>query len=400
MFAHSKLSISQQVSTPALLLLAVVCLAFVPLNPRNALQASDSKLSADYTVAQLDSLFRTHYPANESRPEEGEKQAEHEGRDLDADRADEARRIAKPEEEEGSGWEAFYRFTKTKKSLIERVETIFTGRNIDEETLEELEEILIMSDVGTKAASEIMAVIREKAKRGEAKDVESVKELLKKEMTAVLGEPHPLVVFGNRPFVILAVGVNGVGKTTTIGKLASRFRSQGLSVLLAAGDTFRAAAIEQLEVWAERADTQLVKHQKGSDPAAVAFDAIVAAQNRRIDVVIVDTAGRLHTKIDLMDELKKVRRTIDKAMPGAPHEILLVVDATTGQNALRQADIFNQTIGITGIALTKLDGTAKGGIVFAITKGLGIPVRLIGVGERIDDLRDFDPKEFAEALFS
>jgi fused signal recognition particle receptor len=245
-----------------------------------------------------------------------------------------------------------------------------------------------------------MAVIREKARRGEAKDVESVKELLKKEMTAVLGKPQPLVVFGNRPFVILAVGVNGVGKTTTIGKLASRFRSQGLSVLLAAGDTFRAAAIEQLEVWAQRADTQLVKHQKGSDPAAVAFDAIVAAQNRRIDVVIVDTAGRLHTKINLMDELKKVRRTIDKAMPGAPHEILLVVDATTGQNALRQADMFNQTIGITGIALTKLDGTAKGGIVFAITKGLGIPVRLIGIGERIDDLRDFDPKEFAEALFS
>jgi len=290
--------------------------------------------------------------------------------------------------------------TKTKKSLIERVETIFTGRNIDEETLEELEDILIMSDVGTKAASEIMAVIREKARRGEAKDVESVKELLKKEMTAVLGKSQPLVVFGNRPFVILAVGVNGVGKTTTIGKLASRFRSQGLSVLLAAGDTFRAAAIEQLEVWAQRADTQLVKHQKGSDPAAVAFDAIVAAQNRRIDVVIVDTAGRLHTKINLMDELKKVRRTIDKAMPGAPHEILLVVDATTGQNALRQADMFNQTIGITGIALTKLDGTAKGGIVFAITKGLGIPVRLIGIGERIDDLRDFDPKEFAEALFS
>jgi fused signal recognition particle receptor len=290
--------------------------------------------------------------------------------------------------------------TKTKKNLIERVETIFTGRNIDEETLAELEDILIMSDVGTKAASEIMAVIREKAKRGEAKDVESVKELLKKEMTAVLGEPQPLVVFGNRPFVILAVGVNGVGKTTTIGKLASRFRSQGLSVLLAAGDTFRAAAIEQLEVWAQRAYTQLVKHQKGSDPAAVAFDAIVAAQNRRIDVVIVDTAGRLHTKINLMDELKKMRRTIDKAMPGAPHEILLVVDATTGQNALRQADMFNQTIGITGIALTKLDGTAKGGIVFAITKGLGIPVKLIGVGERIDDLRDFDPKEFAEALFS
>jgi fused signal recognition particle receptor len=290
--------------------------------------------------------------------------------------------------------------TKTRKGFVGKVEAIFTGRKIDEETLEELEEVLIMSDVGTKAASEITTVIREKAKRGEAKDVDSVRELLKKEMIEVLGDPQPLAIFGNKPFVILAVGVNGVGKTTTIGKLASRFCSQGLSVLLAAGDTFRAAGIEQLEIWAKRADTQFVKHQKGSDPAAVAFDAVVAAQNRGVDVVIVDTAGRLHTKINLMEELKKVRRTIDKAMAGAPHETLLVVDATTGQNALRQAELFNEAVGITGIALTKLDGTAKGGIVFAIKKGLGIPVRLIGVGEGIDDLRDFDPKEFVEALFS
>ncbi|TFG36297.1 MAG: signal recognition particle-docking protein FtsY, partial [Nitrospirales bacterium] len=200
--------------------------------------------------------------------------------------------------------------------------------------------------------------------------------------------------------VLLAIGVNGVGKTTTIGTLASRFRSQGLSVLLAAGDTFRAAAIEQLEIWAKRSDTQFVKHQKNSDPAAVAYDAVVAAQSRGIDVVIVDTAGRLHTKSNLMEELKKVKRSIDKALPGAPHEILLVVDATTGQNALRQAELFNEVSGVTGIALTKLDGTAKGGIIFAIKKGLGIPVRLIGVGEGIDDLRDFDPKEFVEALFS
>jgi fused signal recognition particle receptor len=290
--------------------------------------------------------------------------------------------------------------TKTRKSFIEKVESVFTGRKIDEETLEELEEILIMSDVGTKASSEIMSVLREKAKSGEANDAVSVKELLKHEMTAVLGEPQPLVVFSSKPFVILAVGVNGVGKTTTIGKLASRFRSQGLSVLLAAGDTFRAAAIEQLEIWAKRADTQFVKHQKNSDPAAVAYDAVVAAQSRGIDVVIVDTAGRLHTKSNLMEELKKVKRSIDKALPGAPHEILLVVDATTGQNALRQAELFNEVSGVTGIALTKLDGTAKGGIIFAIKKGLGIPVRLIGVGEGIDDLRDFDPKEFVEALFS
>jgi fused signal recognition particle receptor len=290
--------------------------------------------------------------------------------------------------------------TKTRKSFIEKVESVFTGRKIDEETLQELEEILIMSDVGTKASSEIMSVLREKVKSGEANDAVSVKELLKHEMTAVLGEPQPLVVFGSKPFVILAIGVNGVGKTTTIGKLASRFRSQGLSVLLAAGDTFRAAAIEQLEIWSKRADTQFVKHQKNSDPAAVAYDAVVAAQSRGIDIVIVDTAGRLHTKSNLMEELKKVKRSIDKALPGAPHETLLVVDATTGQNALRQAELFNEVSGVTGIALTKLDGTAKGGIIFAIKKGLGIPVRLIGVGEGIDDLRDFDPKEFVEALFS
>lgn len=290
--------------------------------------------------------------------------------------------------------------TKTRKSFVGKVESILTGRKIDEAALEELEEILIMSDVGTKAASEIMTVIREKARKGEANDVDSVRDLLKREMTEMLGDPHPIEIFGNKPFVILAVGVNGVGKTTTIGKLASRFRSQGLSVLLAAGDTFRAAGIEQLEIWSQRADTQFVKHQKGSDPAAVAFDAVVAAQSRNIDALIIDTAGRLHTKSNLMEELKKVRRSIDKAMPGAPQEILLVVDATTGQNAIRQAELFNEAVGITGIALTKLDGTAKGGIIFAVKKGLGIPVRLIGIGEGIDDLRDFEPKEFVEALFS
>jgi fused signal recognition particle receptor len=223
---------------------------------------------------------------------------------------------------------------------------------------------------------------------------------MKKEMVLILGQPHPLIVHGSQPFVILAVGVNGVGKTTTIGKLANRFRSEGLSVLLAAGDTFRAAGIEQLEIWADRARAQFVKHKSGSDPAAVAFDAIEAARHRGIDVVIIDTAGRLHTKSPLMEELKKVKRVIEKAMPGAPQEILLVVDATTGQNALRQADMFNQVIGVTGIALTKLDGTAKGGIVFAIKKDFGIPVQLIGIGERLDDLRDFNPEEFVEALFA
>ena len=292
------------------------------------------------------------------------------------------------------------KLVKTRQGFIEKVESIFTGRKIDEATLDELEETLIISDVGTKASSEIMAVIREKAKKGEVNDVDSVKSLLKREMTALLGDPQPIMVNSGKPFVILAIGVNGTGKTTTIGKLASRFRSKGLSVLLAAGDTFRAAAIEQLEIWANRAGTQLVKHQPGSDPAAVAYDAVIAAKSRNIDVVIIDTAGRLHTKSNLMEELKKIKRSIQKAMPEAPHETLLVLDGTTGQNALRQADMFNKAAEVTGIALTKLDGTAKGGIIFAIKKDIGIPVKLIGVGEGIEDLRDFDPKEFVEALFS
>lgn len=290
--------------------------------------------------------------------------------------------------------------TKTRQGFVDKVDTIFTGRKIDENALDEFEETMIMSDIGTTAATGIMIRLREKARIGDVTDVDAVKALLKNEMADILGEPHPILVQGDKPFVILAIGVNGVGKTTTIGKLASRFRSQGKSVLLAAGDTFRAAGIEQLEIWAKRADTQFVHHQKDSDPAAVAFDAVKAAQSRDVDVVIIDTAGRLHTKSNLMEELKKVKRSVEKAMPGAPHEMLLVVDATTGQNALRQAELFNEAVGVTGIALTKLDGTAKGGIVVAIRKTLGIPVRLIGVGEGIDDLRDFDPREFVEALFS
>ncbi|MEK6651654.1 MAG: signal recognition particle-docking protein FtsY [Nitrospirota bacterium] len=288
---------------------------------------------------------------------------------------------------------------KTRKGFVEKVESIFSKGKIDKETIEELEEALITSDVGIHAAQEIVNFLREKIRKGEIEDALSAREALKKEMVSLLGSSAPVVLFGERPFVILTVGVNGVGKTTTIGKLASRFTSEGHSVLLGASDTFRAAAIEQLEIWAKRAGASIVKHQSGSDPAAVAFDAIESARHKKIDVVIIDTAGRLHTKSPLMEELKKVKRVVQKAMPLAPQEVLLVVDATTGQNALRQAQIFNEAIGITGVALTKLDGTAKGGIVFAIKKELGIPVRLIGVGEGVDDLRDFDPKEFVEALF-
>jgi fused signal recognition particle receptor len=288
--------------------------------------------------------------------------------------------------------------TKTRKGLAGRVETIFKAGELDETTLEELEEALLGSDVGVKATMEITEYLRER--EDELRASGSIKEALKAEMAELLGGSAPLVFFGDKPFVILAVGVNGTGKTTTIGKLASRFVSEGMSVILAASDTFRAAAIEQLDIWAERAGAQVIKHQSGSDPAAVAFDAVEAAKHRGTDVVIVDTAGRLHTKSPLMEELKKIRRVIGKSMPDAPQEVLLVVDATTGQNAIRQAQLFNEAVGVTGIALTKLDGTAKGGIVFAIRKELGIPVRLIGIGEGVDDLRDFDPAEFVEALFA
>jgi fused signal recognition particle receptor len=289
--------------------------------------------------------------------------------------------------------------SKTKESFIGKVDSIFTGRPVDEETLEELEEILVLSDVGANNAAEIVRHLKEKSDRGEIKGKGSVKDFLKQEMVSMLGISHPLVAFEEKPFVILTIGVNGVGKTTTIGKLANKFRDQGYSVMLAAGDTFRAAAIEQLEIWSERAHAQLVKHQSGSDPSAVVFDAIEAAKARGIDVVIIDTAGRLHTKSPLMEELKKVKRVCGRAMPGSPHEVLLVVDATNGQNALRQAQMFNEVIGVTGIALTKLDGTAKGGIVFAIKKELNIPVKLIGVGEGTEDLQDFSPPDFVKALF-
>ena len=289
--------------------------------------------------------------------------------------------------------------TKTKKNIVERVEAILLNRKIDDSAIEEIEEVLITSDVGAEAAGVIVDQLREKVRAGEIKNSDDVKTYLRNEMSSLLGRSQPIVAFGEKPFVILTVGVNGVGKTTTIGKLASRFVSEGNSVIIAAADTFRAAAIEQLEIWAERSGSDIIKHQSGSDPAAVAFDAVEAAKHRGTDVVIIDTAGRLHTKSHLMDELKKINRVIKKSMPDAPQEILLVVDATTGQNALRQALLFNEAVGVTGIALTKLDGTAKGGIIFAIKKELGIPIRLIGIGEGVDDLKDFNSDDFVNALF-
>ncbi len=288
---------------------------------------------------------------------------------------------------------------KTRKSLIDETEKLAHGRKVDDGLLEEFEELLIMADVGPQAANSITEALRDKVKQEKIRNERDLKAAFKEEVRKILKEGHRVMCAGENPYVILTVGVNGVGKTTTIGKLARRFTNHGFTVTLAAADTFRAAAIEQLEIWADRAGAQIVKHRSGADPAAVAFDAVASAKSKNIDVVIIDTAGRLHTKSNLMEELRKIKRVVSKEKSSAPHEVLLVVDAISGQNAINQAKMFNDAVGVTGIALTKLDGTAKGGIILAINKETDIPVKLIGVGEAVEDLRDFDPDEFVEALF-
>jgi fused signal recognition particle receptor len=291
------------------------------------------------------------------------------------------------------------RLSKTRQNLGNGLERIFAGkRGLDEELLEDLEELLITSDLGVETAMDLIQRIGRKASR--VSDAEALKAVLKEEILALLPAPQPERPEAEaKPHVIMVVGVNGVGKTTTIGKLAARYGRAGQKVLIAAADTFRAAATEQLAIWAQRAGAELVRHKDGADPAAVAYDSIEAALARGSDIVIVDTAGRLHTKVNLMEELKKIKRTIAKKLPDAPHEILLVLDATTGQNAIAQADMFHEAVGITGVALTKLDGTAKGGIVVSICGGKNLPLRYIGIGEQIEDLQDFDPRQFVQALF-
>lgn len=291
--------------------------------------------------------------------------------------------------------------SKTKGGLINKVtDLISLNKEIDEDFYEELEEILIGADVGVNASLQIVESLRDKVKERKIKKADEVKELLKEELAKIVeGKSQGLNLNEHQPAVIMVVGVNGVGKTTTIGKLAFKFKEEGKKVLLAAGDTFRAAAIEQLEVWANRSGSGFIKHQQGSDPAAVAFDAIQAAKSRGTDVVIIDTAGRLQTKVNLMQELQKVKRVIQKEIPDAPHETLLVLDATTGQNAISQAKLFDETVNLSGIVLTKLDGTAKGGVVFGICSEMEIPVKFIEIGERIEDLREFNPENFVEALF-
>lgn len=291
--------------------------------------------------------------------------------------------------------------TKTRENFVGKIEEVFTGRKkIDEELYEELEEVLIRSDVGVATSLQLAELLRKEVKQRKITEPSELTQVLQELIVELLGEEESLTLAKQGPSIILVVGVNGVGKTTTIGKLANRLKKDGKRVIMAAGDTFRAAAVEQLEVWGERSGIEVIKQREGADPAAVAYDAVQAAKSRNVDIVIVDTAGRLHNQVNLMEELRKVKRVIEREIPGAPHEVLLVLDATTGQNALQQAKLFLEVAGVTGIVLTKLDGTAKGGVVLGIRGETRIPVKWIGVGEGIDDLRPFVPKDFAEALFT
>jgi fused signal recognition particle receptor len=293
--------------------------------------------------------------------------------------------------------------TRTRETLASRLEdAVSIGKEIDRTTLDDLEAILIGTDLGTVTTQQVLGNLREKADRKQIKDVHELKRLLKEELLAILNvtDKRPVTRVNGTPEVILVVGVNGAGKTTTIGKLAQNFRSAGKTVLLCAADTFRAAAIEQLEIWGQRTGTEVIRTSAGGDPSAVLFDALQAATARKTDYVIVDTAGRLHTKTSLMAELEKMRRTAQRVIPGSPHETLLVMDGTTGQNGLQQARLFTQSAGVTGIVLTKLDGTAKGGVVVAIARELGLPVRYVGIGEKVGDLIPFSPKDFVDSLFA
>ena len=291
--------------------------------------------------------------------------------------------------------------SKTQENLVGRVRSLLrAGRKIDEELMEEIEEILIQADVGVNTTMMLMENVRDIVHSKGLSDSSDLESVIQQEILSILDETdQPLDISDHQPYVILVLGVNGAGKTTTIGKLAHRFRSEDNSVLIAAADTFRAAAADQLQIWCDRAGAELVKGSQGADPASVVFDAVEAGKSRGADVVIVDTAGRLHTKKPLMDELAKIGRIMERTISGAPHEVLLVIDGTAGQNAIIQAKIFHEAVPVTGVAITKLDGTAKGGIVIAVKHEIGAPIKLIGIGEQLDDLRDFVAKDFTAALF-
>ena len=289
---------------------------------------------------------------------------------------------------------------KTREKFVDKIdELLHSSKKIDDDLIDELEETLITSDVGMATTEKLIAGLRKGVRRAEINSTDDVKKFFSDQIREILTEEESDFVSVTPPHVILMIGVNGAGKTTTIGKLAAYYKAQGKSVMMAAADTFRAGAIDQLEIWAQRTDSAFVKHSERSNPSSVALDAARSAVAQNIDVLLVDTAGRLQNKFNLMEELKKINRILGKGISGAPHEVLLVLDATTGQNALRQAELFSQTADITGIVLTKLDGTAKGGMIIGIKEQLNIPVKWVGVGERLDDLRPFNAKEFADALF-
>ena len=319
-----------------------------------------------------------------------------------------ASRAAAVEADGGQGEGFFQRLkaglAKTRQGFIRQVDALFLGkRQIDTELLDELEEILIMADLGGPTVQELLAKARDQVRRNELGDPMVLRAAIKEMLLGYLlnsDRPAELVMPQSGPFVIMVLGVNGVGKTTTIGKLAYKFKQSGQKVLLVAADTFRAAASEQLQVWGQRIGVEVVAQQAGADPSSVIYDALDYARPRDFDVVIVDTAGRLHTKVNLMEELKKIKRVMGKKLDGAPHEVMLVIDATTGQNGISQARLFNEAVDVSGLVLTKLDGTAKGGIVVNICREFRIPIRFIGIGEQMEDLRDFDPHEFVDALFA
>lgn len=296
--------------------------------------------------------------------------------------------------------------SKTRDHVTGKINRLIKAKGtIDEDTLEQIEEILLAGDVGVDTSLTIVERIRERVQRQKYESTEELQDIIRDEMQMLIGgdenpgaNPYSIPA-DKRPYVIMVIGVNGVGKTTTIGKLAHHYKNEAYKVVIGAADTFRAAANEQLEIWASRAGVEVIRQTRGADPAAVAYDAVAAARSRNADVVIIDTAGRLHTRVNLMEELKKIKRVVQKLDPTAPHEVLLVVDGSTGQNAIQQARQFNEAVGLTGLVITKLDGTAKGGIVFAITRELEIPVRFIGVGETLEDLQPFDRKMFVDALF-
>jgi fused signal recognition particle receptor len=365
-------------------------------------QAEQDSIVAD-TVAEIEELVAAHieYEPAEEAPVETEVVTPAEEDAQERLQQDDAQQEQERPTKEGFFARLKRSLLKTKQNLGSGFISLFRGKKIDDDLFEELEEQLLIADVGVETTRKIISNLTEGASRKELRDAEALYGLLKEEMGEILAKvDEPLNVEGKTPFVILMVGVNGVGKTTTIGKLARQFQQEGKSVMLAAGDTFRAAAVEQLQVWGQRNNIPVVAQHTGADSASVIFDAIQAAKARGVDVLLADTAGRLQNKAHLMEELKKIVRVMKKLDEDAPHEVMLTIDASTGQNAVSQAKLFHEAVGLTGITLTKLDGTAKGGVIFSVADQFGIPIRYIGVGERIEDLRPFKADDFIEALFA